>query len=178
MVDMSKGSFRVDSERLENSFFYRILDNDDNIVFEVNNWGAFSDSNNRQVNGLCDCLNKLSDENQKLKSVLNSILLSIDCVDNSCTITTDVRDYDFFRDVMVREFPFLDSLKYDDVKGVRLSDYKRFCVVPNVGVCDGLTGKYLTSFRDCCRELNFVSFKSDVMVEKYYDLLYNKQEEK
>lgn len=50
-------------------------------------------------------------------------------------------------------------------------DIKRFYVIPNVGVCDDLTGKIYHTYRDFAKLLNQIDERANKNAEDYYDLL-------
>lgn len=52
------------------------------------------------------------------------------------------------------------------------NEFKRFRVIPNVGILDDLTGEIYTTNRDICNLLNNEDNQRNEIAEKYYDLLY------
>ncbi len=62
--------FLFEKERIFTTFVCRIyVDdyNDDNIIFEVDNWNSLSELNCKEVEKLCMRLNKLYEDNEQLK---------------------------------------------------------------------------------------------------------------
>ena len=55
--------------------------------------------------------------------------------------------------------------------------FKRFRIIPNVGVKDDLTGEILSTFRDFCNALNKVDERANLNAELYYDLLYKDEDD-
>lgn len=49
------------------------------------------------------------------------------------------------------------------------NDFKRFRVIPDVGVYDELTGNISSTHRELCSQLNYLSEKADHNAELYYD---------
>ena len=66
---MTEKRFTMATERINNTYCCRILEND-KVLFEVNNWNALSQSNNKEVEELVECLNTLHEENEELKQAL------------------------------------------------------------------------------------------------------------
>ncbi len=62
---MTDKRFTMETERINDTYCCRILEND-KVLFEVSNWSALSQSNNKEVEELVDCLNVLYEENQDL----------------------------------------------------------------------------------------------------------------
>lgn len=62
---MTDKRFTIETERINDTYCCRILEND-KVLFEVSNWSALSQSNNKEVEELVDCLNVLYEENQDL----------------------------------------------------------------------------------------------------------------
>ena len=59
--------FWVEHERILNTYVLRIF-KDEEIIFEINNWNSLNESNKVECEGIANELNKLSDENEVLKS--------------------------------------------------------------------------------------------------------------
>ena len=53
-------------------------------------------------------------------------------------------------------------------KMTKRTDYKRYEIIPNVGIKDNLTGELLITLKDCNRHLNKLCEKNDRLVEEFY----------
>lgn len=60
--------FWVENEKILNTYVIRIY-KEDEIIFEINNWNSLNESNKVECEGIANELNKLSDENEELKSI-------------------------------------------------------------------------------------------------------------
>ena len=69
MICMSENKrFWVENERILNTYVLRIF-KEDEIIFEINNWNSLNESNKVECEEIANELNKLSDENEELKSI-------------------------------------------------------------------------------------------------------------
>lgn len=55
-------------------------------------------------------------------------------------------------------------------------EYKRFFIVPNVGIEDTLTGQIFTNNREITKALNACDTRANKNAELYYDLKFKKED--
>ena len=72
---MTEKRFRMETERINNTYCCRILEKE-NILFEVNNWGGLSQSNNKEMEELVNRLNELHETNEQLQRDATTLIHS------------------------------------------------------------------------------------------------------
>lgn len=87
---MTEKQFKIETERILNTYAVRIL-KEDEVIFEITNWNSLSELHTKECEELVNLLNTLSEENKQLKKQLDDIENSYEfrCTQNRVEIDKD-----------------------------------------------------------------------------------------